>query len=54
MKGSIRFIAGLLIVFGAVGGVENAQTNAALGLCIVIASVGFAIMNSGVSALKRG
>jgi hypothetical protein len=52
MKGSIRIIVGLLLVFGAVGGIDTAATNTALGLCILIASAGLFIMNSGVSALK--
>ena len=53
MKGSIRFVAGLLLAFGAVGGVEHSITNTELFASIGAAVVGLLIMASGVSALKR-
>lgn len=53
MKGSIRFIAGLLLAFGAVGGVEQSITNTELFASIGAAVVGLLIMANGVSALKR-
>ena len=52
MKGSIRAIAGFLIVFGAVGGVETSLTTAALVASTAVAAVGLIIMASGVRALK--
>lgn len=48
----IRFIFGLLIVFGAVGGIEN-DPQASLLLLIVIAVIGLGIMHSGVHAIGR-
>ena len=51
MRGSIRAILGLLIVFAAAGGLDNA-TDAQLLPCVVIAAVGLAIMASGVYAMK--
>lgn len=53
MKGSIRFIAGLLLAFGAVSGVEQSITNTELFASIGAAVVGLLIMANGVSALKR-
>lgn len=53
MKGSIRFIAGLLLAFGAVGGIEQSITNTELFASIGAAVVGLLIMANGVSALKR-
>lgn len=52
MKGSIRFIVGFLIVFGAVGGIEQSITNSALLGGVAVALVGLAIMASGAGALK--
>jgi hypothetical protein len=51
MRGSIRAILGFLIVFGAVGGMENPQTS--LLLLVPIALAGLIIMASGVQALKE-
>lgn len=47
----IRFIFGLLVVFGAVGGLDNPDS-AVLPL-VAIAVVGLFIMNTGVSAINR-
>lgn len=52
MKGSIRFIVGFLIVFGAVGGIENSVSNVALLGGILIAALGLGIMASGTKALN--
>ena len=52
MKGSIRAIIGLLIVFGAAGGIDNA-TDSQLPVAILLAVSGLAIMYSGVSAMKE-
>lgn len=52
MKGSIRTIAGFLIVFGAVGGLDHDPT-VSIGLMAFIAAIGLAIMYSGVSAMNR-
>ena len=51
MKGSIRFIVGLLIVFGAVGTLE-ADASVSIFTVLILASVGLIIMNSGVNALR--
>lgn len=50
MKGSIRLIVGLLITFGAVGGIENDQNLVACGL---LAVAGLACMYSGVRAMNK-
>ena len=52
MKGSIRTILGLLITFGAAGKVDTA-TDAQLIVVALVASVGLAIMYSGVKAMKE-
>ena len=51
MKGSIRVIAGLLVVFGVAGGMDTA-TNAQIVPLLAIAALGLASMASGVSAMK--
>ena len=51
MKGSIRAVLGLLIVFAAAGGIDNA-TDEQLGMVILAAGAGLAIMYSGVKAMK--
>ena len=53
MRGSIRTFVGLFIVFGAVGGMDNA-TDGDLLLGTVLAVVGLFIMYSGVTAMNRG
>lgn len=51
MKGSIRAITGLIICFGAVGGLDTA-TDSQLFDVTAIALVGLTIMYSGVRAMK--
>ncbi len=46
----IRFIVGLLIVFGSVGGLDNTPDGSLLTL-VSIAIVGLAIMASGANSL---
>lgn len=52
MKGSIRFMIGLLVAFGAVGTLE-VNPDANLLLQVGIALVGCGIMYSGVRAIKE-
>jgi hypothetical protein len=51
MKGSIRAGLGFLVVFAAVGGIDNA-TDGQLVTLLPIALVGLALMYSGVVAMK--
>ena len=51
MKGSIRAIVGLFVVFGAAGGLDNA-TDGQLPTLIAVSVVGLLLMASGVSAMK--
>jgi hypothetical protein len=51
MKGSIRFIVGLLITLGAVGTLD-VNPDANLLAQLAIAMVGCGIMYSGVRAMK--
>ena len=51
MKGSIRAIVGLLIVFAAAGGLDNA-TDAQLLPVVAVACVGLFVMLSGVKAME--
>lgn len=54
MRGSIRVFVGLLVVFGAVGGLEqtmNDQVGQLIG-CMVLAAGGLFSMYSGVDAMK--
>lgn len=48
------FILGLLITFGAVGGVETSVDNLQLIQCGIIALVGLALMMVGTSVIKHG
>jgi len=50
MRGSIRVIVGLLIVFGAVGGIDAGND---LLPCVVAAVLGLFVMNSGVRAMEK-
>jgi hypothetical protein len=50
MKGSIRLIVGLLIVFGAVGGLET-STN--LVASVILAVAGLGLMYSGTKAMNE-
>lgn len=52
MKGSIRAIVGFLIVFGAVGGIENCTDSQLLTL-IIVAAAGLGIMASGTNELRK-
>lgn len=51
MKGSIRFIGGLLLTFGAVGTLDvNPEANVLVQFAL--AMVGCGIMYSGIRAMK--
>lgn len=50
MKGSIRVFVGLLIVFGAVGGLDAGNDEFA---CLALAAVGLLSMYSGTRAMER-
>jgi hypothetical protein len=52
MPGSIRFIVGLLLAWGAVGGIDSA-TGAGLVLLVAVAVAGLALMYSGARALQE-
>lgn len=52
MKGSIRFIMGFLIVFGAVGSFDHVLETTTLMLLALVAVFGLGIMTSGTKALK--
>ena len=49
MKGSIRIVMGLLLVFGAVGGMDTAPEAEMLFLA-VLSGIGLFLMHSGVKA----
>lgn len=51
MQGSIRMVIGFLIVFGAVGGMDNA-TDGQLFALVPMAIAGLGLMFSGLSAMK--
>jgi predicted PurR-regulated permease PerM len=50
MKGSIRLIVGILVVFGAVGGLDAGSD---VLTCVVVAIAGLFVMNSGVRAMEK-
>lgn len=52
MKGSIRFVVGLLVVFGAVGGMETG-TDAQLPLQLAVTALGLFSMYSASKAMKN-
>ena len=52
MRGSIRAIVGLVVVFGAAGGIDTA-TNEQLLACILVAAAGLGLMAAGVSAMNE-
>lgn len=52
MKGSIRFVVGFFLVFGAVGGMDNG-TDAQLPALLAIAALGLFSMYSATKAMKR-
>jgi hypothetical protein len=49
MKGSLRTLFGFLLVFGAVGGLDNGNS---LLACVAAAVVGLGLMASGVAAIN--
>lgn len=52
MKGSIRFVIGILLVFGAVGGLDTGSDMDCVILTI-IAMMGCGLMYSGVRDLEK-
>jgi hypothetical protein len=52
MKGSIRFILGLFLAWGAVGGMDHAS-DLQMITQVALAAAGLAIMYSGARALKE-
>ena len=54
MRGSIRMIVGLVVVMGAVGGLDNTLDSqvAQLISCMALAASGLGLMYSGVSAMN--
>lgn len=50
MRGSIRAFVGFMLVFGAVGGLDN--VDAPVLTLVAVAVLGLAIMWSGVSAMQ--
>ena len=53
MRGSIRLVVGFLMVFGAMGGLDNAM-DSDLYLCVALAAAGLALMFSGINATNQG
>jgi hypothetical protein len=51
MKGTIRVILGMILVFGVAGGIDTATDGELLAL-IPFALAGFALMISGSNAMK--
>ena len=49
----IRIILGFLIVYGAVGGIENSVSDLDLMIACLIAAFGFMLMVSGVRFVKE-
>lgn len=52
MQGSIRALIGFMIAFGSVGTMET-NPNASLLVQVAVATIGLAIMYSGVRALTK-
>ena len=52
MRGSLRMFVGFMLVFGAVGGMDN-STDPELFMLTGIACVGLLIMLYGVKAMKE-
>lgn len=52
MKGTIRVLFGLLVLFGVAGGIDTA-TDAQLVALIPFALLGFASMISGANAINK-
>lgn len=53
MKGSIRASLGFLVVFGAVGSLDNGPSDSIV-LPILLAICGLVVMYSGVTAMNKG
>ena len=52
MRGTLRTLVGFFIVFGSVGGLDNA-TDSELFLIAGFAAIGMMLMLSGVKAMKE-
>lgn len=52
MKGSLRAGIGFLVVYAAVGGMDNASDSVLYTALLPIAIVGLSIMASGVNAMS--
>lgn len=52
MKGTIRAIVGFLLVYGCVGGMDNATDTVLYTALLPLAIVGLGIMASGVNAMS--
>ena len=52
MRGSIRAIVGLLVVFGVAGGIDTASDAQLLSL-ILVAALGLGLMASGTAAMNE-
>ena len=52
MKGTIRTLVGLLILFGVAGGIDNAADGELIVLGL-IGAIGMALAFSGVNAMNR-
>lgn len=51
--GMFVFVTGLILTFGAAGGVENSITDAELISSVIVAAVGLAVMYAGTLILNR-
>lgn len=49
----IRIMIGLLIAFGAVGGIEHSQTDLDLFYASLISAFGLMVMASGIKIVKE-
>jgi hypothetical protein len=52
MKGTIRTLLGLLVLFGVAGGIDSA-TDGDLVILALVGSVGIMLMYSGVTAMNE-
>lgn len=52
MRGTIRVIVGLLVVFGVAGALDTATDSQLLTL-LLVAAAGLGLMASGTSAMKQ-
>lgn len=53
MKGTLRFLMGFVIVFGAQGGIEVSTNDFDLAVCAGIAALGLMLIYSGANALRE-